>query len=249
MNLKDKIAIITGAGRGIGRAIALAMAEHGADCVIADIDEINAASVSKEVKTLGRSSLAMKVDVADQDDVCRLIERCRSEFKRIDIFVNNAGVSSPLPLLETSPEEFNRQIDINLKGVFYGCKAVFPTMMEQGSGKIINIASIAGKRGGGIMGRSAYAASKGGVIAFTKAVAREGGPYHINVNAIAPGLTATEMTAQFTGEQREAVVKSIPLGRVGLPEDVAKAAVFLASDYADFITGEIMDVDGGFMMD
>lgn len=249
MKLTDKVAIVTGAGRGIGRSIALELAAHGADCVIADIDEHNADSVVEEIRQFGRKALAVTTDVSVQKDIEGLVQTTLATFGRVDILINNAGVSSPLPLLDTSTEEFNRQIDINLKSVFYSCKAVFPAMIKQGSGKIVNIASIAGKRGGGIMGRSAYAAAKGGVIAFTKAVAREGAPFGINVNAITPGLTATEMTAQFTGEQREAIVKGIPLGRVGLPEDIAKATVFLVSDYADFITGEIMDVDGGFMMD
>ncbi len=249
MDLNNKVAIITGAGRGIGKAIALELANHGADCVIVDIDETNAESVAFEVRSLGRRAIAIKSNISIQSEVEEMIVDSLAAFTKIDILINNAGVSCPLPLLDTSADEFNRQIDINLKSVFYSCKAVFPMMMNQRSGKIVNIASIAGKRGGGIMGRSAYAASKGGVIAFTKAVAREGGPYGINVNAITPGLTATDMTAQFTGEQRENIIKGIPLGRIGLPEDIAKAAVFLASTYADFITGEIMDVDGGFMMD
>lgn len=249
MNLKNKVAIITGAGRGIGHAIALELAKNGADCVIADIDESSANSVVNEIKSIGRKAIAIKTDVSVPEDVERLIQSSLKEFQKVDILVNNAGVSSPLSHLETSIEEFNRQIDINLKSIFYSCKGVFPLMMKQRSGKIINIASIAGKRGGGLMGGAAYAAAKGGVIAFTKAVAREGGPFGINVNAVTPGLTATEMTAKFTGEQREAVIKNIPLGRIGLPEDIAKATVFFASDYSDFITGEIMDVDGGFMMD
>jgi 3-oxoacyl-[acyl-carrier protein] reductase len=249
MDLNNKVAIITGAGRGIGRAIALELANHGADCVIADIDEANAESVALQVRSVGRRAIAIKTNISIQSEVEEMIEASLAAYTKIDILINNAGVSCPLPLLDTTADEFNRQIDINLKSVFYSCKAVFPMMMNQRSGKIVNIASIAGKRGGGIMGRSAYAASKGGVIAFTKAVAREGGPYGINVNAITPGLTATDMTAQFTGEQRESIIKGIPLGRIGLPEDIAKAAVFLASNYADFITGEIMDVDGGFMMD
>lgn len=249
MKLTDKVAVVTGAGRGIGRSIALELAAHGADCVIADIDEYSANRVAEEIRQLGRKTLAVKTDVSVQRDIETLVQTTLATFGRVDILINNAGVSSPLPLLDTSTEEFNRQIDINLKSVFYSCKAVFPAMMKQRSGKIVNIASIAGKRGGGIMGRSAYAAAKGGVIAFTKAVAREGAPFGINVNAITPGLTATEMTAHFTGEEREAIVKGIPLGRVGLPEDIARAVVFLVSDYADFITGEIMDVDGGFMMD
>lgn len=249
MNVNNKVAIITGAGRGIGRAITLALAKHGADCVIVDTDLDNANRVVSEVINIGKRAISIKADVSKQKDVEVVVAACLAEFKTIDILVNNAGVSSPLTLLETSEKEWDRQFDVNLKGTFFFCKAVFPEMMRRRSGKIINIASIAGKRGGGIMGKSAYAAAKGGVIAFSKAIAREGGEYNINVNAIAPGLTSTDMTAHFDGEQRAAIVKNIPLGRVGCVEDIAKAAVFLASDYADFITGEIMDVDGGFMMD
>ena len=249
MNLDNKVAIITGAGRGIGRAITLALAKHGADCVIVDTDIDTANKVVNEVITIGKRAISIKADVSKQKDVEAVVAACLAEFKTIDILVNNAGVSSPLTLLATSEKEWDRQFDVNLKGTFFFCKAVFPEMMRRRSGKIINIASIAGKRGGGIMGKSAYAAAKGGVIAFTKAVAREGGEYGINVNAITPGLTSTDMTAHFDGEQRAAIVKNIPLGRVGCVEDIAKATVFLASDYADFITGEIMDVDGGFMMD
>ena len=249
MKLMNKVSVVTGAGRGIGRAIALELARHGADCVVADINKDAAAEVVSEIEDLGRRALAVMVDVASASAVEELIQATLAKFGKIDILVNNAGIAFSMSLLETSEEEFSRQIDINLKSVFLTSKAVFPYMMEQHSGRIINIASIAGKRGGGIMGRSAYAASKGGVIAFTKAVAREGGPYGINVNAITPGLTETAMTAQFTGEVREAVIKTIPLGRVGVPLDIAKAVVFFASEYSDFITGEIMDVDGGFMMD
>ena len=249
MVLRNKVAIITGGGRGIGRAIALKFAEHGAHCVVADINFENARTVADEINQLGSKALAIKTDVTNENDVESLIKACINSFGKLDVLVNNAGITTPLTLLETSLEEFNRQIKVNLDSVFICTKAAFPLMMSQRSGKIINIASIAGKRGGGILGKSAYAAAKGGVIAFTKAIAREGGPYGINVNAITPGLTATEMTEKFDAEQRKLIIQSIPLGRVGEPDDIAKAAVFLASDYADYITGEIMDVDGGFMMD
>jgi 3-oxoacyl-[acyl-carrier protein] reductase len=249
MILRNKVAIITGGGRGIGRAIALKFAEHGALCVVADLNFESARAVSDEINHLGSKALAVKTDVTNVMDVKSLMEECINSFGKLDVLVNNAGIMTPLTLLETDLEEFNRQIKVNLDSVFICTKAVFPFMMGQRSGKIINIASIAGKRGGGVMGKSAYAAAKGGVIAFTKAIAREGGPYGINVNAITPGLTATEMTDKIDAEQRKLIIQSIPLGRIGEPDDIAKAAVFLASDYADYITGEIMDVDGGFMMD
>jgi 3-oxoacyl-[acyl-carrier protein] reductase len=249
MILRNKVAIITGGGRGIGRSIALRFAEHGALCVVADINFENARAVADEINRLGSKAIAVKADVTNENDVESLVKECINSFGKLDVLVNNAGIMTPLTLLETNLEEFNRQIEVNLVTVFICTKAVFPLMMSQRSGKIINIASIAGKRGGGVMGKSAYAAAKGGVIAFTKAIAREGGPYGINVNAITPGLTATEMTEKFDTEKRKLVIQSIPLGRVGEPDDIAKAAVFLASDYSDYITGEIMDVDGGFMMD
>ncbi|MEI6213819.1 MAG: 3-oxoacyl-ACP reductase family protein [Desulfuromonadales bacterium] len=249
MLLRNKVAIITGGGRGIGKAIALRFAEHGAHCVIADINLENARAVTDEINNMGSKALAITTDVTNFHDVELLVKTCIDSFGKLDILVNNAGITSAATLLETSSDEFNRQIKVNLESVYLCTKAVFPIMMHQRSGKIINIASIAGKRGGGILGKSAYAAAKGGVIAFTKAIAREGGPYGINVNAITPGLTATEMTENFDDEKRKLIIQAIPLGRIGEPDDVAKAAVFLASDYSDYITGEIMDVDGGFMMD
>jgi 3-oxoacyl-[acyl-carrier protein] reductase len=249
MMLRNKAAIITGGGRGIGRAIALRFAEHGAHCVIADLNFENAAAVAAEINKNGSKAFAVKSDVTSESDVESMVKACVDAYGRVDILVNNAGITSPLTLLETSTDDFNRQICVNLESVYLCTKMVFPIMMNQRSGKIVNIASIAGKRGGGILGKSAYSAAKGGVIAFTKAIAREGGPYGINVNAITPGLTATDMIEKFSEEQRKHVVQAIPLGRVAEPDDIAKAAIFLASDYADYITGEIMDVDGGFMMD
>jgi len=249
MYLLNKAAIITGGGRGIGRSIALRFAEHGAKCLIADINFDNACKVAAEINQSGANAFAVKADVTSESDVESMVKACIDSYGKVDILVNNAGITSPLSLLETSSDEFHRQLRVNLDSVYLCTKTVFHIMMNQHSGKIINIASIAGKRGGGIMGKSAYAAAKGGVIAFTKAIAREGGPYGINVNAITPGLTATEMTKNFSEEQRKLVIQAIPLGRVAEPDDIAKAAVFLASEYSDYITGEIMDVDGGFMMD
>ncbi len=247
--LKDKIAIITGAGRGIGRAIALAFAGHGADIVVCDVNLASARQTADEIKTLGVRAIGLAADVTDETQVGQMVADAIDNFARIDILVNNAGIISTGPLTEITADTWDKVMAVNLKGVFLCTKAVFPVMMAQRHGKIINIASVAGKRGGGLLGSSCYAASKGGVIAFTKGAAREGGPYGINVNAITPGYTETEMTSILTLKQRDSILTAMPLGRPGQPDDIAAAACFLASDYAGFITGEIMDVDGGLMMD
>jgi len=247
--MQGKIAIVTGAGRGIGRAIALALANSGADVVVNDINRISAQAVAAEIDALGRRSLVSVADVTDENQVEAAVTETLRSFGRIDILVNNAGIVQTGPLTGISTEAWDRTMAVNLKGVFLYCKTVFPIMMAQRTGKIVNIASVAGKRGGGLLGNACYAASKGGVIAFTKGIAREGGPYGINVNAITPALTDTDMTGELTGEQRESILQAMPLGRAGRPEDIAAAVCFLASDNAAFITGEIMDVDGGLMMD
>jgi len=247
--LKDKVAIVTGAGRGIGRGIALALAAHGAHIVVNDVNLQNAGAVADEIRAAGTKALVVQADVTDEDQVQKMVYDAIDHFARIDILVNNAGIVQTGPVTEITPESWDKVMAVNLKGVFLCCKAVFPVMMARRSGKIINMASVAGKRGGGLLGNSCYAASKGGVIAFTKGIAREGGPYNINVNAITPALTDTDMTSSLNLKQRDTIIQMIPLGRAGKPEDIAAAVCFLASDYAAFITGEIMNVDGGFMMD
>lgn len=244
-----KVALVTGSGRGIGKAIALMLAQRGADIVINDLDMDNAAHIVEEIKALGRKAIAIKADVSSEIEVEEMVKECMNQFGRIDILVNNAGLISTKLLQETTVQDWDRIMSINLKGVFLCTKAVYPYMIDQKSGKIINIASVAGKRGGGLFGKSAYSASKGGVISFTKAVAREAGEFGINVNAVTPGFTDTEMVTGMSQEQRESVVNSIPMRRAGKPEDIAKAVCFLASSDSDYISGEIMDVDGGIMMD
>ena len=217
--------------------------------MVSDIHFESACAVALEIEALGRQSLAVCTDVADEQQVEEMVRQAVERFTRIDILVNNAGVVSTGPLTEITTEIWDRTLAINLKGVFLCSKAVFPWMMKQRAGKIVNISSVAGKRGGGLHGNSCYAASKGGVIAFTKTIAREGGPYNIHVNAITPALIETEMIRGLPPQQLESILQTLPLRRTGKAEEVAAAVCFLTSDAASFMTGEIMDVDGGLMMD
>lgn len=240
---------MTGAGRGIGRAIALELARGGTRVVVSDVNLENAQAVAQEVQGLGCESLAIRVDVSSEAEVAQMLREAVERFARVDILVNNAGVVATGPVTEVTAETWDRTLAVNLKGVFLCSKAVFPLMIEQGDGRIINIASVAGKRGGGLLGNSCYAAAKGGTIAFTKSLAREGGPYNIRVNAITPAVIKTDMLESLPEDKLQQIVRSLPLRRIGRPEDVAAAVCFLASDASAFITGEIMDVDGGLMMD
>jgi len=247
--LKGKTAIITGSGRGIGRAIALAMAEQGANIVVNDVNMESAGEVVAEIEAMGRQAIAVKADVTSEEQIKQMIETCINRFGKLDILVNNAGIIQTVPVTEIDGKDWDRVMEVNLKGVFLCCKAALAPMKAQHGGKIINIASVAGKRGGGLLGNSCYSASKGGVIAFTKSLARESGPFGINVNAITPAFTDTEMTRSIAPDKKEFIIKMLPLGRVGQPSDIAGAVCFLASSMSDYMTGEIMDVDGGLMCD
>jgi NAD(P)-dependent dehydrogenase (short-subunit alcohol dehydrogenase family) len=247
--LKDKVAIVTGAGRGIGKAIALALADHGAHIVVNDVNPDNARLVAEEIRAKGRKALSAAADVTDEAQVQAMVADAIGRLGAVDILVNNAGIVLTGPLTGISAADWDKVMAVNLKGVFLTCKAVFPHMTERRSGRIINISSVAGKRGGGLLGNSCYAASKGGVIAFTKGIAREGGPVGITANAITPALTDTDMTGGLTADQRESIIRMMPLGRAGRPQDIASAVCFLASDAAAFITGVALNVDGGLVMD
>lgn len=248
-NFTDKVAVITGAARGIGQAIATSLAECGARVVILDMNEEGANSTRDAILQRGGEAWVYKADVTDMAQIHTIIDEITGKLGRIDILVNNAGIVSPKPFLETTEKEWDLIMAVNLKGVYSTCYAVLPVMIEQKYGKIVNIASIAGKKGGGFFGNTLYGTSKAGVIALTKGLAREAGKYGINVNAICPGPIETSMLSGLDEENRKRILSGVPLGKFGQPQDIANMVVFLSSDLASHVTGEITDVDGGIMRD
>lgn len=248
MRLEGKVALVTGAGRGIGRAIALALAKEGCDVVLVDLDEPAAQRVAREVETLGRRALPVKANVASLADVQRAVALTVEKFGRLDILVNNAGIIKRGTLEDHSDADWELVISVNLRGTYYFSREAAKIMKRQGWGRIINISSVAGKIGD-ITSAPSYGPSKAAVNALTKSLARELAPFGITVNAVAPHAIETEMTAEWSEERRRALIAQIPLGRMGKPEEVAAAVVFLASPEASFITGEILDVNGGYLMD
>lgn len=248
-SLAGRTALVTGAARGIGHAIAAALGHGGARVALCDLDPAAAEQAAADLREQGVEAVGVGVDVADEAQVLAMVQQVEAQLGGVDILVNNAGIVSTAPLLELTTAEWNRVMAIDLNSVFFCAKAVLPGMMARRSGRIINIASVAGKRGGGLLGNSCYAAAKGAVIALTKGLAREAGPYDITVNAVSPALTDTEMTSVLAPQARAQVLAQMPLGRAGTPRDIAAAVCFLASAEAGFVTGEIMDVDGGFMRD
>lgn len=246
MELEGKVALITGAAQGIGKAIAMLLAKNGADVVVSDINLDKANETSKEVVALGRRSIAIKVDVSKSDEVEKMVERIISEFGRIDILVNNAGITRDKLILRMTEEDWDQVIDVNLKGTFNCTKAAIKYMSKQKSGKIVNIASVSGEMGN--PGQANYSASKAGVIGFTKTIAREFAQRGINVNAIAPGYIETPMTEVLPDKIKEELKKMIPMERLGKPEDVAHAVLFLVSEASSYITGQVLNVNGGIYM-
>jgi len=246
MKLKDKVALVTGAAQGIGKAIAAALAKEGANVVISDINLELASQTAKEIEALGVKAMAFRTNVADLADVEKTIEETIKTLGRIDILVNNAGITKDNLLIRMKKEDWDAVLAVNLSGVFNCTKAISPLMMKQRYGKIINIASIVGQMGN--FGQANYAASKGGVIAFTKTVARELASRNVTVNAIAPGFIQTAMTDKIPEDIKKKMLEQIPLGKLGQPEDVAAAVVFLASAQADYITGQVINVNGGMYM-
>ncbi|MCD8351378.1 MAG: SDR family oxidoreductase [Planctomycetaceae bacterium] len=250
MRLENTVAFVTGAARGIGRAIAFGMAAEGAAVMVGDIDVAEAEAVAKEISDTGHRATAVGIDVADPVRVRDAVEALLVREGRIDILVNNAGIAATTAFLDTTEAEWDRIMAINLKSVFYLCQAILPGMKARGYGKIINIASIAAKVGGGLLGTSTYAASKAAMIGLSKGLAREFAGCGVTVNSIAPGSITTDITHRFmTPQQMADSVKRIPVGRRGLPEDLVGAAIFLASHESDFITGATLDVNGGIRMD
>ena len=242
--LKDKIVFVTGASRGIGKAIALEMAKNGADVAICYSSDGEAAeAVCTEIHALGRDAQAYRCDVSDYQQCSDTVKAAIAHFGRLDVLVNNAGITQDNLLLMMKEEEFDRVIATNLKGAFNMMKHVGAHFLKRKQGTIINIASVSGMMGNA--GQANYAAAKAGLIGLTKTAARELAARGITCNAIAPGFITTDMTQQLTDKQRENIIATIPLKRMGQPEDIANLAVFLASPLAAYITGEVIKVDGG----
>lgn len=246
-NLVGKVAIVTGASRGIGRAIALCLADAGADVVVNYAGNQSAAEHTvAEIETIGRKAIAMQADVGKAEQAEQLVTTTLAQFGRVDIMINNAGITRDNVIMRMKEEQFDQVIETNLKGVFHCIKAVTRPMMKQRFGRIINISSIVGVTGNA--GQANYAAAKAGVIGLTKASAKELASRGITVNGVAPGFITTDMTAILTSEVKEKLLQQIPLQHFGQPEHIAKVVHFLASDAADYMTGQMIHVDGGLHM-
>src|SRR5271154_6270040 len=244
--LANQIAVVTGAGRGIGRAIALKFAQEGADVVVVSRTQENSDKVAAEIRTLGRRAWAFAVDVADSAAVSAAAEKILADCGKVDILVNNAGVTRDGLLMRMRDADWDAVLDTNLKGAFLVTKAFFRSFAKQRAGRIINISSVIGLIGN--PGQCNYAASKAGLIGFTQSVARELAGRGVTVNAIAPGFIETDMTAELNAEFKAAILRQIPLGKFGPADDIANAALFLAGATAGYVTGQVLTVDGGMVM-
>lgn len=246
MRLEGKVALITGGAQGIGKEIAETLAENGCDIVISDINIELAKTTAAQIAKTGRKTLAVGGNVASFDDCDLMVKEAVAHFEKIDILVNNAGITRDGLLMRMKEEDWDLVLDINLKGTFNCIKAISRVMTKQKSGKIINIASVVGEMGNA--GQANYSASKGGVIALTKTAAREFAVRNINVNAVAPGFIVTAMTDKLSDNVKEELTKQIPMGTLGYPKDVANAVLFLASEESSYITGQVINVNGGMYM-
>lgn len=246
MVLSGKVALVTGAARGIGEAISRALARAGAACCVADVDEVGAKTVVKDIADEGGRAVAVACDVTDPDQVGTMVDRCVAELGRLDILVNNAGITRDALGIRLKPADWDIVMGVNLTGTWLCSQAALKVMLKQRAGRIINISSVVGVMGN--VGQANYAASKAGVIGLTKALAREGALREVTVNAIAPGFIDTAMTQALPEKIREELLSHIPLGRLGSPEDVAHAVLFLAGDGACYITGQVIHINGGMLM-
>jgi 3-oxoacyl-[acyl-carrier protein] reductase len=244
--LTNQIAVVTGAGRGIGRAIALKFATEGADVVCVSRTAENSEKVANEVRALGRKAWAHAVDVADANSVNPAVEKILADCGRVDVLVNNAGVTRDGLLMRMSEADWDTVLDTNLKGAFLVTKAFSRALLKQRAGRIVNVASVIGLIGNA--GQCNYASSKAGLIGFTKSAAKEFASRGVTVNAIAPGFTETDMTAEIKPEMKELVLKQVPLGCFGQAEDIANAALYLAAASGRYVTGQVLTVDGGMVM-
>ena len=246
MRLKGKKAIVTGAGQGIGRSIALKMAQEGGEVVIAEMNQDTGARTTREIEVLGGKAMFVSLDVADQRSVQNMVSRVLSVWKRIDILVNNAGFDRPANLLKMKEEDWEAVLGVHLKGTLNCIQAVAPHMIENGYGKIVNMSSVWGKSGA--VSEVSYSTAKAGIIGLTKSVARELGRHQINVNVILPGLILTPTIAQMAEKYQNMIIENTPLKRIGQPEEVANVVAFLVSDEASFVTGAMVEVSGGWNM-
>jgi 3-oxoacyl-[acyl-carrier protein] reductase len=246
LSLEGKVSLITGGARGIGKEIALLFAKNGSEIAICDVNLEQAEETAKEIQALGRGYVAFKVDITDFNQVQGMVDKILDKYKKIDILINNAGITRDNLVLRMTEEEWDKVIAVNLKGTFACTKVVSKVMLKQRSGKIVNLASIIGIMGNA--GQANYAASKAGIIGLTKSVAKELAGRNICVNAIAPGFIKTDMTAKLPEDVQQKMLAVIPLGRFGLPKDVADLALFLSSESSSYITGQVIQVDGGMVM-
>ncbi len=248
MLLSNKVCIITGAAslRGIGRATARLFAQHGGKVVILDLDHGQAETAAAD---LGQGHLGLACNVTQKDACLSAAERITGEFGRIDVLINNAGITQPLKFMDIEPQNYDAVLDVNLRGTLYMSQAVVPQMRKQRSGSIVCMSSVSAQRGGGIFGGPHYSAAKGGVLGLGKAMARELGSDNVRVNSVTPGLIQTDITGgKLTDELKAEIIKGIPLARLGVADDVANACLFLASDLSAYITGATIDVNGGMLI-
>ncbi len=245
-DLADQVALVTGASRGIGRQVALELSSHGAAVILADLSQEDSEAVAESIREQGGAALAVQMDVGEPDQVESALARVEEHFERVDILVNNAGITRDNLLLRMKDEEWRQVLNVNLDGVFYVTRKVVAGMLRRRYGRVINIASVVGQMGN--PGQANYVASKAGIIGLTKALAREVASRNITVNAIAPGFIETDMTANLKEQVRDQLKDNVPLKRLGTVEDVACGVLFLASKEAGYITGHVLNINGGMYM-